>query len=83
MSSIGVLSYNSKWKNINQSGDDNVVRFSSVQSLDRFGRGGGVEGGGGMRDDSAEIFLQSFPREALVSSSGMGDGQRGKVLLKR
>ena len=25
-----------------------------------------------MRDDSAEIFFQSFMQEALVSSSGMG-----------
>ena len=28
-------------------------------------------GGGGMRDDSAEILFQSFLQEALVSSSGM------------
>ena len=28
--------------------------------------------GGGMMDDSAEIFFQSFLQEALVSSSGMG-----------
>ena len=25
-----------------------------------------------MRDDSAEIFFQSFPKKAIVSSSGMG-----------
>ena len=39
-----------------------LVQFSSVQSLDRLGRGGGGGGGGGggMRDGSAEIFLQSF-----------------------
>ena len=43
-----------------------VVQFSSVQSLDRFGRRGD------MRDDSAEILFQSFLQEALVSSSGMG-----------
>ena len=27
-----------------------------------------------MRDDSAEILFQSFPQEALVSSSGIGQG---------
>ena len=42
------------------------VQFSSVQSLDRLGRRGDT------RDDSAEILLQSFLQEALVSSSGMG-----------
>ena len=41
-------------------------QFSSVQSLDRFGRRGD------MRDDSAEILFQSFLQEALVSRSGMG-----------
>ena len=40
--------------------------FSSFQSIDRSGRRGD------MRDDSAEILFQSFLREALVSSSGMG-----------
>ena len=29
-----------------------------------------------MRDDSAELFFQSFLREALVSSSGNGQGCR-------
>ena len=43
-----------------------AIQFSSVQSLDRVGRRGD------MRDDSAEILFQSFLREALVSSSGMG-----------
>ena len=38
----------------------------SVQSLDWFGRRGD------MTDDSAEILFQSFLREAIVSSSGMG-----------
>ena len=40
-------------------------RFSSVQSLDRLDRLGD------RTDDSAEILLQSFLQEALVSSSGM------------
>ena len=35
--------------------------FSSVQSLDLFG------GGGGMRDDSAETFFQSLLQEAQVT----------------
>ena len=39
---------------------------SSVKSLDRLGRRRDT------RDDSAEIIFQSFLREALVSSSGMG-----------
>ena len=38
--------------------------ISSVHSLDLLGHRGD------MRDDSAEIFLQSFLQEALVSSSG-------------
>ena len=40
--------------------------FISVQFLNRLGRRGD------MRDDSAEILFQSFLREAMVSSSGMG-----------
>ena len=40
--------------------------ISSVQSLDRLGHRGN------MRDDSAEILLQSFMQNALVNSSGMG-----------
>ena len=40
-------------------------QFSSVQSLDRMGHRGD------MKDDSAEIFLQSFLQKALVSSSDM------------
>ena len=43
-------------------------QFSSVQSLDRMGHRGD------MKDDSAEIFLQSFLQKALVSCSGMGKG---------
>ena len=43
-----------------------VRLLSSIQSLDRLGRRGG------MMDDSAEILLQSFLPEALVSSSGIG-----------
>ena len=39
---------------------------SSVRSLDQLGRRGD------MRDDSADIFLQSLLQEALVSSSGTG-----------
>ena len=41
------------------------VQFSPLTDL--------VVGGGrgDMRDDSAEIFVQSFLREAIVSSSGM------------
>ena len=46
------------------------VQFSSVQSFGRFGCRWG--GGGGMKDDSAEILFRSFLQEALVSSSGMG-----------
>ena len=42
------------------------IQFSSVQSLNGLGRR--VD----MRDDSTEIFFQSFLQEALVSSSGMG-----------
>ena len=45
--------------------------FSSIQSLDRFGRRG-MRGGGDMRDDSAEILFQSSLQEAIFSSSGMG-----------
>ena len=41
-------------------------QITSVQSLDRLGRLGD------MRDDSAEIFFQSFLQEAIVSNSGMG-----------
>ena len=37
------------------------VQFSSVQSLDRFGRRGD------MRNDSSEILFQSLLQEALVS----------------
>ena len=33
-----------------------------------------VCGGGGMKDDAAEILFQSFLQEATVSSSGMGRG---------
>ena len=40
-------------------------QFSSVQSLDRLGRRGDL------RDDSAQIFLQSFLQEGLVSNFGM------------
>ena len=47
-------------------GFDNLRGGSSVQSLDQFGHQGD------MRDDSAEILLQPFLQEALVSSSGMG-----------
>ena len=43
-----------------------ILIFSSVQSLDRLGRRGDI------RDDSAEILLQTFLQEALMSSSGMG-----------
>ena len=42
------------------------VQFSSVQSLKGLGRRGD------MTDSSAEILLQSFLQEALLSSSGMG-----------
>ena len=42
-----------------------IVQFCSVQSLDRLGRRGD------MRDDSAEIFFQSFLHEAIVISSGI------------
>ena len=41
---------------------------SSVQSPDRLSRQRDV------RDDSAEVLLQSFLQEALLSSSGMGKG---------
>ena len=34
--------------------------------------GGWAVGGGGVRDDSADILFQSFLREAVVSGSGMG-----------
>ena len=40
--------------------------FSSVQSLDQFGRRWDL------RDDSAEILFQSFLQEALVNRSRMG-----------
>ena len=43
------------------------VQFSSVQSLDRLGRRWDMGD-----DDSAEILLQSFLQEALVSRSGLG-----------
>ena len=41
-----------------------------------------VDGGGEgvMRDDSPEIFFQSFLQEALVSSSGMGRGVHSLML---
>ena len=45
---------------------DSTRQSNSVQSLDRLGRRGDME------DESAEILLQSFLQEALVSSSGMG-----------
>ena len=41
-------------------------RFSSVQFLDRLDRRGDT------RYDSSEFLFQSFLREAIVSSSGMG-----------
>ena len=41
-------------------------QFSSVQSLERLGRRRD------MRDDSADIFFQSFLLKALTSSSGIG-----------
>ena len=41
-------------------------QFSSVQSLHQSGHQGD------MRDNSAQIFFQSFLQEALVSRSGMG-----------
>ena len=40
--------------------------FSSVQSFDRLGRRGDI------RDDSAEIFFQSYLQKALMSSSDLG-----------
>ena len=55
-----------------------TVQFSSVQSLDRFDRGGGGErererrGAAGMREDSAEILFEFSLLEAMVSSSDMG-----------
>ena len=49
--------------------------FCSVQSLD-WSEGGG----GGMEDDSAEILLQSFLQEALVSSSGISRDVRSLML---
>ena len=42
------------------------VQFSSVQSLDRFGRREN------MRDDCTEILFQSFLQKAFVNSSGTG-----------
>ena len=47
-----------------------MVQISSVQSLDQLGRRGVGVGGGG--DDLAEILVQSFLQEALVSSSDKG-----------
>ena len=41
-------------------------QFSSLQSLDRWGRPGD------MKDGSAKILFQSFLQEAIVSSSGIG-----------
>ena len=41
-------------------------QFNSVQSFYQLGRWGN------MRDDSAEVFFQTFLQESLVSSSGMG-----------
>ena len=43
------------------------MQFSSVHSHDWV-----IGGGEGMTDDSAEILLQYFMQEAIVSSSGMG-----------
>ena len=43
-----------------------MYQFSSVQSLDHLNHRGDI------RDDSAEILLQTFLQEALMSSSGMG-----------
>ena len=43
--------------------------MSSIQSRGRLDR---REGGGDMRDGSAEVLIQSFLQEALVSSSGTG-----------
>ena len=42
------------------------MQVSLVQSLEQMGRRGDI------RDDSAEILFQSFMRETLVSSSGIG-----------
>ena len=44
------------------------VQFSSLTDWVVRGGGAGVD----VRDDSAEILLQSFLQEALVSSSGSG-----------
>ena len=49
------------------------VQFSSVQSHDRLCRswgGGGVLGGGTL--EQRFFFFQSFLREGVVGSSGMG-----------
>ena len=43
------------------------VQFSSVPSLI-----GSLGGGGGLKDNSAEILFKSFLQETLVSSSGKG-----------
>ena len=53
---------------------DENLSISSVQSLDRLDRRRD------MRNDSAEIFFQSFLQEALVSSSGMGRGVHSLTL---
>ena len=42
-----------------------VVQFSSVRTLDRFGRQEDV------KDDSADILFQPFLQEALLSSCGI------------
>ena len=50
-------------------------RFSSVQSLDRLGRR--VD----MRDDSAEIFLKSFPQQAIMQGCPLFDFVHPAFLL--
>ena len=51
-----------------------LVCVSSVQSLYRLGHRRDT------KDDSAEILFQSFLRQALVSSSGMGRDVRSLIL---
>ena len=56
-----------------------IQLISSVQFLDRsdrLGRGGAGMSGGGGHDGLTiqQIFFQSFLRETIVSSSGMGMG---------
>ena len=53
-----------------------LLRFSSVQSLKWLDRRADT------RDDSAEILFQSFLREALVNSSGMGRDVSGCPLVR-